>query len=197
MAFIEQIKDDAATGAASELLEADRSKLGYVQNFTRAWASRPDVYAGWAQMKDAIMAGMSLRRYELATVASASTVGSSYCTLAHGRILARKFMDAESVRALVEGRPAGLDEADEAVVELARKVAGNAWELTQEDIDGYRAAGLDDEEIFAVILAAAARCFFTKVTDAIGVLPDAAFNELEPELRDALTVGRPIAATAT
>jgi hypothetical protein len=31
------------------------------------------------------------------------------------------------------------------------------------------------------------------VLDALGVEPDAAFNALEPGLRDALTVGRPIA----
>ena len=193
MAFIEQITDESATGPARDLLEADRSKLGFVQNYTRAWASRPDVYEAWGQMRMAIADSMGAQRYELATVAAAAALGSSYCTLAHGKILAEQFMEADDVRALVEGRPAGLDEADEAVVELARKVAGNASAVTQADIDRYRAAGLDDDEIFSVIMAAAARCFFTKVLDASGVLPDAAFRELEPELREALTVGRPIA----
>ena len=45
-----------------------------------------------------------------------------------------------------------------------------------------------------VALAAAARCFFSKTLDAIGVLPDAKYRELDPELRKALVVGRPIAA---
>jgi hypothetical protein len=44
-----------------------------------------------------------------------------------------------------------------------------------------------------VVLAAAARCFFSKTLDALGVLPDARYRELEPELREALVVGRPIA----
>ena len=44
-----------------------------------------------------------------------------------------------------------------------------------------------------VVLAAAARCFFSKVLDGIGVLPDASFRKLEPELQDVLVVGRPIA----
>ncbi len=44
-----------------------------------------------------------------------------------------------------------------------------------------------------VVLAAAARCFFSKTLDALGVLPDASYRELDPELRDALVVGRPIA----
>jgi hypothetical protein len=37
------------------------------------------------------------------------------------------------------------------------------------------------------------RAFLTKTVDGLGVLPDASYRELDPELRDALTVGRPIA----
>jgi hypothetical protein len=44
-----------------------------------------------------------------------------------------------------------------------------------------------------VVLAAAARCFFSKALDALGVLPDAELAELEPELLEVLVVGRPIA----
>jgi hypothetical protein len=49
-----------------------------------------------------------------------------------------------------------------------------------------------DEAIFDIVLAAAARCFFSKVLDAVCARPDAAYRDLEPELREALTVGRPI-----
>ena len=44
-----------------------------------------------------------------------------------------------------------------------------------------------------VAAAAAARCFFSKTLDALGAQADPVFAELDPELRDALTVGRPIA----
>ena len=43
-----------------------------------------------------------------------------------------------------------------------------------------------------MILAVAARCFFSKAVDAAGVEADARFIDLQPELREALTVGRPI-----
>lgn len=43
-----------------------------------------------------------------------------------------------------------------------------------------------------VVLAASARCFFSKALDALGVLPDAAFADLDPGVRDVLVVGRPI-----
>src|SRR5437773_1282665 len=40
---------------------------------------------------------------------------------------------------------------------------------------------------------AAARCFFSKLLDALGVQADSTFNHLDPALREALTVGRPVA----
>jgi alkylhydroperoxidase family enzyme len=79
-------------------------------------------------------------------------------------------------------------------VSAAEKVAADATSVTQEDVDRLRGLGLSDGEIFDVVLAAALRAFFTKALDAAGVEPDAGYRELEPELREALVVGRPIAA---
>ena len=42
------------------------------------------------------------------------------------------------------------------------------------------------------LLAAAVRCFFSKVLDATGTMPDAALHGLPEQLRSALTVGREI-----
>jgi hypothetical protein len=50
-----------------------------------------------------------------------------------------------------------------------------------------------DDEILSVVLAAAARCFFSTVLDAVGAQPDRDFLELPEPLRAALVVGRPIA----
>jgi alkylhydroperoxidase family enzyme len=101
----------------------------------------------------------------------------------------------DGVIAVADGADsAELDAVDRAVVAFARKVALHADQVTEQDIDALRAQGLADDEIFDVVLAAAARCFFSKTLDATGTLADAAFQELDPRLRDALTVGRPIDA---
>jgi alkylhydroperoxidase family enzyme len=114
--------------------------------------------------------------------------------LAHGRILANRFMDAEALRTIVSGGESdALDPVDVAVMDVADKVAADATSVTRADIDRLRGLGLSDADILDVVAAAAARCFFSTVLDALGVEPDAAFNALEPGLRDALTVGRPIA----
>jgi alkylhydroperoxidase family enzyme len=93
-------------------------------NSDRAFAEGPEVAAAWVQLNTSIEAGMDLRGYELATLAAARRLRSSYCCLAHGKILRDRF--------------------DEPVREIA----------------------LDHRE---------------------------SFRELEPELREALVVGRPIA----
>jgi alkylhydroperoxidase family enzyme len=107
-------------------------------------------------------------------------------------------MPASAVSDIALGRPSQeLDDVDGAVIDLADKVAADATTVTQADIERLRGLGLADAEILDVVLAAAARCFFSKTLDALGCDPDAAFSELiEPELREALTVGRPIEAAA-
>jgi len=194
MSFIETVPEDRAPAAVADLYETDRATFGELPNFTRAFSLRPSVYAAWRKLIGAIKAEMDPRRYELASVAAARRLRSSYCMLAHGSILAEKFFEPEATRALAaDHRDAELDSVDVAVMDLAVKVADDATSITEADVDRLRSLGLSDAEVLDVVLAAAARCFFAKVLDAVGAEPDAKYASLDPELRDALTVGRPIA----
>lgn len=194
MTFIETVPEDEATGATAELYASEREAFGYLPNFSRGFSLRPSVYAAWRQLNGAIKAEMDLRRYELATVAAARRLRSSYCVLAHGSVLADKFLGADAVRTLVTDRGAAeLSDVDVAIMDLADKVAGDATAVEQADVDRLRAVGLSDTEILDVVLAAAARSFFSKTLDALGIAPDAKYADLDPPFRDALTVGRPIA----
>lgn len=152
-------------------------------NYERLFERSPAVYAAWQQLNGAIKESIDLRLYEVATVAAAHELRSSYCSLAHGKVLFEQFGIAPGDQ---------LDEADQTVQRLARKVVDDATAITQADIDDVRAHGLSDDEIFGVVLAAAARCFFSKTIDAIGVQPDASYRALPDEVREPLTVGRPI-----
>jgi alkylhydroperoxidase family enzyme len=161
-------------------------------NLERAFAERPEVYAAWVQLNGAIKAGMDLRRYELATLAAARRLRSSYCCLAHGTVLLERF-DEPLLEIALDHRAAGLDEVDVAVMDLAERVVDDATSIGDADLQRLRELGLSETEIMDVVLAAAARCFFSKTLDSLGVLPDASYRRLAPELRDALVVGRPIA----
>jgi len=196
MSFIDAVPEDRATGDAAAMYETDRESFGHVPNFTKGFSLRPDVYAAWRQLNGAVKANMDLRRYELATVTAARRLRSSYCALAHGSVLLDNFLSQDGVRALVEGHDASeLDAVDAAVVGLADKVVVDATSVTQADIDRLRSLGLTDSDILDVVLAAAARCFFSKVLDGLGVEADAKYSALDPELQELLTVGRPIAAS--
>ena len=161
-------------------------------NYERAFEPRPAVYAAWQQLNGAIKAQMDLRRYELATLAAARRLRSSYCCLAHGRVLAERFGEPVE-RIAADHRAAGLDEVDVAVMDLAGQVADDATSVGEADLERLRDLGLAREEVMDVILAAAARCFFSNTLDALGVRPDPGYRDLEPGLRQVLVVGRPIA----
>jgi len=161
-------------------------------NMERAFEPRPEVFAAWQQLNGAIKAGMDLRRYELATLAAARRLRSSYCSLMHGRVLRDEFGEpvADIAR---DRRTAPLDAVDVAVMDLAERVVDDATSIDETDLQPLRELGLSDTEIMDVVLAAAARCFFSKALDGLRVRPDAELAGLEPELLEVLVVGRPIA----
>jgi uncharacterized peroxidase-related enzyme len=191
--FIEPVAEEDASGATAEMYEADIAEEGWVSNLARAFSHAPEVMDAWGGLILSIRNRMDRRRYELATLAAAEQLRSSYCMLAHGGVLASQFYDEQRVLQIVAERStADLDETDRAVMDLAAKVAADATSVTPEDVGRLKRLGLSDAEVFDVVAAAAARAFLTKVIDGLGFQPDSAYAELAPELRDALVIGRPI-----
>jgi uncharacterized peroxidase-related enzyme len=195
MSFLRTVAEDEASGEIAENYAADLAHYGYLPNYSRLFSLHPLAYRAWGGLIQSIRKGMDRRRYELATVGAARELRSTYCSLAHGTILDEDYFETADVIKIVTGEAASvLSEVDNGIVEFAAKVAADASSVVQEDIDRLRALGLADGEIFEIVLSAAARSFFTKVLDATGTLADALYNEVDPELRDALTAARPIAS---
>jgi alkylhydroperoxidase/carboxymuconolactone decarboxylase family protein YurZ len=77
-------------------------------------------------------------------------------------------------------------------MDLAERVVSDPRGIAEEDVAALRDLGLSDHDVLHVVLAAAARCFFSTVLDALGVEPDASYRTtLPPDLLELLTVGRP------
>jgi uncharacterized peroxidase-related enzyme len=139
---------------------------------------------------------MDRRRFEIATIAAARALHSTYCTAAHSKFL-REVCDDEATMRAMAGDPTGetLNAADRAVIRFAAQVAIDASAIAQADVDQLRHQGLTDADIADVVFAVAARSFFTSVPDALGVQADHQLGaSFDPALREQLTVGRPIAA---
>ena len=113
--------------------------------------------------------------------------------LAHGSILRQKFYSSEQLNSIARDyHTADLTPAEIAMMAFAEQVVRDATAVTQNDIDELRAHGFSDAEIFDITTTVTARCFFSKTLDALGAEPDEVYLALEEELRQTLTIGRPI-----
>ena len=194
MTFIRTIPPSGAEGPVRELYERVQNQLGYIPNWAQAFSLRPAVMDGWVALLSSIRNNLTERNYELATLAAARALRSSYCALAHGSVLAHKVFDPATVTAIVKGdNEVPLEPGERAMMSFIEKLVRNAHEVTRADVEALRSHGYRDEEIFDVAAAGAARCFFSKLLDALGAEPDSSFHDLDPTLRQALTVGRPVA----
>ena len=192
--FLRTIPPSEAQGPVREMYQQAARRFGYVPNWAQAFSLRPGVRDGWAALLTSIQSNLPVRTYQLATLAAARALRSSYCSLAHGSVLADKVFDSATVTAIMkDAHEAPLEPGERAMMAFVEKVVLNADRVSRADIDVLRSHGYHDEEIFDVAAAAAARCFFSKLLDALGVQADSTFNDLDPTLRVALTVGRPIA----
>ncbi|MET0729329.1 MAG: peroxidase-related enzyme [Acidimicrobiales bacterium] len=193
--FIEAPEESDVGDDVADWYDRQRDAWGYLPNYAPAFATRPDVAQAWNTLNNAIRGHMERRRFELVTIAAARAYRSTYCTAAHLKFLRDACGDEATMRA-VAADPTGTDlpAADRAVMDFATEVALDASSIAAADVQELRDHGLSDPEIVDVVMAAAARAFFTKVLDALGVQADVQLGDtFDPEVRRQVTVGRPIA----
>jgi len=166
---------------------------GYVPNYAKVFSHRPDVMTRWGRLLAEVRRPADDRRFELVTFVVARELKHSACSLAHGEELA-EIIGKENVIAIADGQePDILTAAELAIVKFARDIARDARKITSGQVEALKVThGLSDEDIFDIAAIASARCFFTKILDALGSEPDVGFMSIDPELRQKLAVGRPI-----
>jgi uncharacterized peroxidase-related enzyme len=191
MSFIHTVPPDAARAEVASMYRRQQQDLGYVPNYAKAFSHRPELMARWAALFGEIKRPQQRRRVLMVSFVSALELGHSSCSLAHGSMLREFFSDAEIV-AIAAGRLEALSPAEQAMLRYARQVARDARAVTAADVENLKSLGFSDAEVFDIAAVAAARAFFTKLLDALGVLPDASLAGLPAPLRQAIGAGRPI-----
>jgi uncharacterized peroxidase-related enzyme len=178
---------------ASRFYKSDLDARGFVMNFSRLWAWRPEVCEAFSALRTLLTSSSSLSQRELAVMvcATAASLGDSYCSLAWGKILASA-SDAPTAAAVLQDSPGGaLTARDRALSLWARKVVKNPNATTPEDVESLRSAGFSDKEIFEATTFIAFRIAFATVNDALGACPDwQVAAAAPPEVRTAVTFGR-------
>ena len=176
------------------LYDEDLAETGHVWNGSRLWAHQPDTLDRlFALMSQAFApSGLRFRQRAIMVTAAASALGDSYCSLAWGGKLA-KASDAALAAGVLTGSDAGLPGQEKAMAAWARNVANDPSATTPADIQALHDSGLDDGQIFAITAFVALRLAYATINDSLGAQPDAQLAQsLPPEVRNAVTYGRPI-----
>src|SRR3954452_20234834 len=177
--FIDAPDESSVDPEVKDWYERQRAAWGYLPNYAPAFATRPDVAEAWNTLNNAVRGHMDRRRFELATIAAARVYRSTYCLAAHSKFLRAACGDEPSMRAVAADPTGGtLDATDCAVIDFAPSVAGAASSTTDAQVQKLRDHGLSDADVADVVFAAAARAFFTKVLDGLGVQADAQLAEM-------------------
>ena len=83
------------------------------------------------------------------------------------------------------------DPMEYTMLEFSEQVAGDAWKITESDVENLRTVGFSDLQILEIVGAATYRVYISKVADALGVELDDHWFTDSSEAVEALSVGRP------
>jgi uncharacterized peroxidase-related enzyme len=190
--FLKTPPDNDATSAFYRgTIEAE----GFVMNFSRLWAWRPQTCDAFSDLRGQLMAKTSLSPRECAVLiaATAASVGDAYCSLAWGTKLAAASDPATAAAVLRGSGEDALDARERALANWARKVASDANATVAADVDALRAVGLSEQEIFDATALIAFRVAFTTVNGALGARPDWQLADAAPPaVREAVNYGRAV-----
>lgn len=207
MSYIDTVDAAAATGEVLAMYQRQQGRFGYVPNYARVFCHRPQIMELWAALQAGIRRHIAPRRFELVTLAAALALRNSYCALAHSVELTRHFT-ADELRRIVRdcidpsgpGEPASqspLSAAERAMMRYADRMAADPASVRREHVAELSAHGFSDAGIFDIAATVAGRAFLTRLMDGLGVVPDADYGAMDPDLLALLLVGRRPAETAS
>ena len=193
--YLKTIDETEAAGKVAEIYAGQKKQLGFVMAAMRCLTVREDFLPIYNAFIDGLRGGFTLaqRDWRLITLIAARHVPSTYCSFVFGKQLITDLGSKDMVLVVHRDfRSAGLPLRDVAMLTYAEKVASDASQVTQADIDTLRAAGFSDANICDIALCAAFRCFIGRYFDAVGAGPEASFLDEDPVWRASMTVGKAI-----
>lgn len=191
--FLQTIGEEEATGEVAEIYNRQKAQNGFVMEASKCFTARPDLLPVYTAFIDKVRDGFSLgmREWRLITLVAAKQVPSTYCSYVYSKLLFDDLGSKDKVLAVQRDfRTAGLSSKDVEMLAYAEKIARNASEVTQGDIERLRQTGFSDQQICDIALCASFRCFVARFFDATGAGPEAVFFDGDEDFRTAMTVGR-------
>lgn len=191
--FLKTMAEDEAAGRVAEIYAKQKAQMGFVMSTAKCMTTRPDLLPVYTDFVDKVRSGFSLgvREWRLITLIAAKHIPSTYCSYVYGKQLIDDLGSKQAVMAVHQDfRNAGLSAKDVEMLAFAEKIAIDASEVSQDDIDRLRAVGFTDQQICDIALCASFRCFISRFFDATGAGPEPAYIDGDETFRAAMTVGR-------
>lgn len=150
MPRINRVNPATASGETKELLDGVRKKLGKVPNVIGGLANSPAAAKAYLSIGDALGKGLlspALREQIALVVAEVN--GCQYCLSAHSAIAKMVGVPEAQIAQSREAKAA--DPKTQAILTFTRKVVETRANISGDDLQSVRAAGVTDGEIAEII----------------------------------------------
>jgi uncharacterized peroxidase-related enzyme len=157
-----------------------RERIGFVPNVFRVYAFRPERLSAWFahfRLLHEPTEHLSAADREMIAVVVSAANGCLYCLIAHGAALRAELDDPiVGERVSYDWRRAGLNARRSAICAYAEKLTLRPREVTREDLQTLRDAGLTLEEAWDVAEVASMYNFTNRMAMATNMLPNPEYS---------------------
>lgn len=177
--------EDEVDESIRPLIEQNKRQHGYLENWIISLALNPGTLsrcvAYFHSLFDPAQGRLSSAERELIAVVVSAENGCAYCETHHTKGLAHALGDPIRARrvALGHSHVPDLNPRERAFADLALKITRDPHSVTDADLDGLRALGLDDAQILEVIETASFFNYTNRVAISINNIPEDKLFELD------------------
>jgi AhpD family alkylhydroperoxidase len=136
--------------------------------------AHPEIYAAWAKMSEALMAGpspLSPAERELLLAYAAGVAGCRFVCVAHSEVAYARGVERGLVERLVEDPEMPVEPRLKPLLAFVRKLALTPGAMEQADADAVFAAGWSEEALHAAIAVTARAAFMQRLVEGHGFVP--------------------------
>ena len=165
-----------------ERLLAVQEKSGFIPNVFLVLAHRPEEFRAFFAYHDALMnkpGNLSKAEREMIVVATSNANQCQYCVIAHGAILrirAENPLIADQIA--VNYRKADITARQKAMLDLAMKVAFEAYAIGEDDFATLASHGFDQEDVWDIAAIAAFFGMSNRMANVTSMRPNDEFYTL-------------------
>lgn len=173
MSYLREVSLDEEDFRPFALIKSD---YGFVPNFFRAQAMRPDLLDAEVQLIDAILikeGALTRRQKEYIFLVCSAANLSTYCVTAHCEIVRMLGIEGpEPEQIAVDHTATNLPVVDKALLNFAVKLNNQSTKVSRRDIDGLRTYGFSDEQILEAVVMVGLAKFANFIAFGLGTVPD-------------------------